>query len=65
MLSSAEKTARLGVVHEDNISCGIGAELLATVAEKARVPVAMRRVARPDTYVPCNFANQLDVLPSF
>ena len=23
------------------------------------------RVARPDTYVPCNFANQLEVLPSF
>ncbi len=65
VLSSAEKTARLVVVHEDNISCGIGAEVLATVAEKSRVPVAMRRVARPDTYVPCNFANQLDVLPSF
>jgi 2-oxoisovalerate dehydrogenase E1 component len=24
----------------------------------------MRRVTRPDTYVPCNFANQLEILPS-
>jgi 2-oxoisovalerate dehydrogenase E1 component len=64
VIASAEKTARMVVVHEDNVSCGVGAEILAGVAEKARVPVAMRRVARPDTYVPCNFANQLEVLPS-
>lgn len=65
VLSSAEKTARMIVVHEDNHTCGLGAEVLATVAEKARVPVALRRIARPDTHVPCNFANQIDVLPSF
>ena len=65
VLTSAENTARLIVVHEDNHTCGFGAEVLATVAEKARVPVAMRRVTRPDTFVPCNFANQLDILPSF
>ena len=65
VLASVEKTARLVVVHEDNHSCGLGGEVMATVAELARVPVAMRRVTRPDTYVPCNFANQIDVLPSF
>ena len=65
MLASAEQTARLIVVHEDNHTCGMGAEILATVAEKTRVPVAMRRVTRPDTYIPCNFANQIEVLPSF
>ena len=65
VIASAEKTARLLVVHEDNQTCGLGAEVLATVAEKARVPVATRRVARPDTHVPCNFANQTDLLPSF
>jgi 2-oxoisovalerate dehydrogenase E1 component len=64
VLASAEKTGRLVVVHEDNHTCGLGAEVLATVAEKARAPVAVRRVTRPDTYVPCNFANQLEVLPS-
>ena len=47
VVASAERTARLMVVHEDNHTCGFGAEVLATVAEKARVPVAMRRVAAP------------------
>lgn len=65
VIASAEITARLIVVHEDNHSCGVGAEVLATVAEKTRVPVAMRRVTRADTHVPCNFANQLELLPSF
>lgn len=65
VLASAEKTARLIVVHEDNHTCGLGAEILATVAERTRVPVTMRRVTRPDTYVPCNFGAQLEILPSF
>ncbi len=65
VLASAEHTARLIVVHEDNHACGMGAEILATVAEKTRVPVAMRRVTRPDTFIPCNFENQIEVLPSF
>lgn len=64
VVSSAEKTARLIVVHEDNHTSGFGAEVMATVSERARVPVAMRRVARPDTFVPCNFENQIEVLPS-
>ena len=65
VLASAEQTARLIVVHEDNRTCGLGAEILATVGERARLPVSMRRVTRPDTYVPCNFANQMEILPSF
>jgi 2-oxoisovalerate dehydrogenase E1 component len=63
--TSAEKTGYLIAVHEDNHTCGLGGEVLATVAERARVPVAMRRVTRSDTFVPCNFANQMEVLPSF
>lgn len=65
VLASAEHTARLIVVHEENHTCGLGAEILATVAEQTRVPVALRRVTRPDTFIPCNFNNQIDVLPSF
>jgi len=65
VIASAEKTAHMVIVHEDNHTCGLGAEISATVAEKTRVPVAVRRVTRPDTFVPCNFANQLEVLPSF
>ncbi|MBD3306328.1 transketolase, partial [candidate division KSB3 bacterium] len=65
VLASAEKTGRLIVVHEDNQSCGLGAEILATVMEQAQRPVQARRVTRPDTYIPCNFDNQLAVLPSY
>jgi len=65
VLTSVEKTERLLVVHEDNVSCGMGAEIIATVAEKASRSFRSKRVARPDTYVPCNFANQLKILPSY
>jgi 2-oxoisovalerate dehydrogenase E1 component len=65
VVRSAEKTARLVVVHEDNQTCGFAAEILATVAAAARMPVSMRRVTRADTLVPCNIVNQLDILPSF
>ncbi|MFO0818139.1 MAG: beta-ketoacyl-ACP synthase 3 [Pirellulales bacterium] len=65
VIASAEKTARLIVVHEDNQTCGFGAEVLATVAERTRLPVAMRRVTRPDTHIPCHFGNQLELLPTF
>lgn len=65
VLASTEKTARLIVVHEDNQTCGLGGEIMATVAQRTRVPVAMRRVTRPDTHIPCNFANQIEVMPSF
>jgi 2-oxoisovalerate dehydrogenase E1 component len=61
---SVRRTGKLIVVHEDALTCGFGAEVLATVTEKVKTPVLARRVARHDTYVPCNFANQLEVLPS-
>ena len=65
ILASVEKTGRLVVVHEDNHTCGFGAEVLATVGEQSQRAVQMRRVTRPDSYVPCHYGNQLDVLPSF
>jgi 2-oxoisovalerate dehydrogenase E1 component len=61
---SSRRTGKVIVVHEDNLTCGFGAEVIATVAERAGRHVLCRRIARPDTYVPCNFANQLEVLPS-
>lgn len=63
--ASARRTGRLLVVHEDNVTAGFGAEVAATVAETVGTPVAMRRVARPDTFTPCHFGNQLEVLPSY
>ena len=65
VLSSAERTGRLIVAHEDNHTAGFGAEVVATVSEQARRAVRTRRVTRADTYVPCNFGNQLEVLPSY
>ena len=65
VIASARKTGRLLVVHEDNHTCGFGGEVLATVAEKANVPVQMARVARHDTYIPYLFETQIEVLPSF
>jgi 2-oxoisovalerate dehydrogenase E1 component len=65
VINSCKKTGKLIIVHEDNVSCGMGSEIAATVAEKCEVPVIIRRVARADTYVPCNFSNQLEVLPSY
>ncbi|TVR89227.1 MAG: transketolase [Spirochaetaceae bacterium] len=65
VLESVRRTRRVIVTHEDNHSAGFGAEVLATLAEKAGVAFSSRRVTRPDTYVPCNFPNQLEVLPSY
>jgi 2-oxoisovalerate dehydrogenase E1 component len=61
---SSGRTGKVIVVHEDNLTCGFGAEVIATVAESAGRHVTCRRIARPDTYIPCNFSNQLEVLPS-
>ena len=63
VLTSARKTTRLVVVHEDVGTGGIGADLVARVAERS-TGVRAARVVRDDTHVPCNFANQLAVLPS-
>ncbi|MCG8478857.1 MAG: beta-ketoacyl-ACP synthase 3, partial [Spirochaetales bacterium] len=65
VVASVERTGRLIVAHEDNHTAGFGAEVVSTVAEKSRRHVASRRVTRPDTYVPCNFGNQLEILPSY
>src|SRR5690606_13577569 len=65
VLRSVRRTRRLVVVHEDNRTAGFGGEVLATVAEKAGVPVAVRRVARADGYVPFHFETQIEVLPSY
>jgi 2-oxoisovalerate dehydrogenase E1 component len=62
---SAEKTGTLVVVHEDNLTAGFGAEIIATVNELVPKKIAAKRITRPDTYVPCRFANQLEILPSF
>lgn len=65
IITSAEKTGRLIVTHEDNLTCGLGGEIISSVAEYAKTKVKFKRITRSDTYVPCNFENQLEVLPSY
>ena len=62
---SVRETRKMIVVHEDNRTAGFGAEVIATVSENVSGAAEYRRITRPDTYVPCNFSNQLEVLPSF
>jgi 2-oxoisovalerate dehydrogenase E1 component len=60
---SVKRTRRLIVMHEDNLTCGFGAEVLAAAAESVKVQFEARRVARSDTYPPFNYISQLQVLP--
>ncbi|MGH9278521.1 MAG: alpha-ketoacid dehydrogenase subunit alpha/beta [Acidimicrobiales bacterium] len=50
VLSSVVRTGRLLIVHEDNISFGVGAEVAAIVAEEAffDLDAPIRRLAMPD-----------------
>jgi 2-oxoisovalerate dehydrogenase E1 component len=43
----------------------VASEIVATVSESLTAPIQVRRVTRADTYVPCDFGSQLQVLPSF
>lgn len=62
---SASKTGRLLVVHEDNETCGLAGEIIASVttATPSRPPAAAR-VCRPDVPIPCSYTAQLKTLPS-
>ncbi|MEM8775653.1 MAG: thiamine pyrophosphate-dependent enzyme [Pseudomonadota bacterium] len=64
VLDSARRSRQVLVAHEDNETCGFGSEIISTINQSLDCHVKTRLVARADTYVPCNFANQLDVLPS-
>lgn len=64
VLRSVNKTGHLIVVHEDTITCGMGAEVIASTIEASEQSIRVARVARPETFVPFNFSNQLDILPS-
>jgi 2-oxoisovalerate dehydrogenase E1 component len=64
VLASARRTGRLIVVHEASPMCGVGAEILATVAEAAPDGIRMARVTGPESLLPYNAGLQLEALPS-
>ncbi|MFK7790632.1 MAG: beta-ketoacyl-ACP synthase 3 [Phycisphaeraceae bacterium] len=65
IVASVKKTGKLLVVHEDNLTGGFGGEIIAGVVEELGQGVIAKRIARADTWVPCNYTNQLAVLPSY
>lgn len=54
VLASVKKTGRVVIVHEAPLSCGLGAELSATIAEHAmlHLKAPIIRVAAPDVVLP-------------
>ena len=63
VLDSARRTGKILVVHEDTLTGGFGAEVIAWVT--THVPgIICRREARPDVLLPANISNQLALLPS-
>ncbi len=66
--ASIRKTSRLLVVHEDNMTCGFGAEIIARftgVPERWECLDAYpRRLTRPDVPVPYHAALEFAVLPA-
>ncbi len=64
VVTSAARTRRLVVVHEDNLTGGFGAEVVARVSDHLEGDLTTRRVARADTWLPNNYVNQLELLPS-
>lgn len=65
VLASVEKTGRLVVVHEASRTCGVGAEVAATAAEKAfsalKAPVV--RITGPDAPAPASWALEQAFVP--
>ncbi len=64
VLASVRRTGRLLVVHEAPAFCGLGAEVMATVAEEAANFVRMARVTGPDSLPPFHAGLHLRSLPS-
>ncbi|WP_287130463.1 thiamine pyrophosphate-dependent enzyme, partial [Candidatus Cyanaurora vandensis] len=61
--TSVARTHRVVVVHEDNQTCGLGAEILVRLQELG-LTFQGCRVTRPDTHLPFHAASQLQLLPS-
>lgn len=65
VVKSAQKTGRLLIVEEDNLSAGWGAEIAARLSESAffYLDAPVTRLAAPDTPVPCATSLEQVYLP--
>lgn len=65
IIQSIKKTARLVVVSEDELTCGVASEIAATVAEHAifYLDAPIRRVSVPDTPIPFAPVMEQAVIP--
>ena len=66
VLKSVYKTGRCLIVHEDNITAGFGAEIVAVLAKDAffNLDAPIERLAMPDTPVPHNVDLMNAVIPT-
>jgi pyruvate dehydrogenase E1 component beta subunit len=66
LIQSAQKTARVLIVEEDNLTGGWGAEIAARLGEAAffYLDAPIRRVAAPDTPLPCASALERVYVPT-
>ncbi|WP_020519772.1 alpha-ketoacid dehydrogenase subunit beta [Catelliglobosispora koreensis] len=60
LTASLERTRRLVVIDDSNRTCGIGAEIIATMVEQMTLAAPPKRVTRPDGAV-LPFARSLDL----
>ncbi len=66
VLNSVRKTGKLLIVHEDTMTTGFGAEIAATVGEKAFqwLDAPIERLAAKDSHIPYAPVYEEDVLPN-
>ncbi len=66
VLASVKKTRRCLVVHEDTVTAGFGAEIVAVVAKEAffSLEAPVERLATPDLPIPYNVPLMDEVIPS-
>lgn len=64
LLNSVQKTGRLVVIDDSNRMCGLGAEIIATVAEQCELLAPPKRVCRPSgTVIPYSLALDKELIP--
>jgi 2-oxoisovalerate dehydrogenase E1 component len=66
VLESVHHTGKVLVVHEDTITNGFAAEIIATISEKSfsDLDAPIMRIATPDIPIPYNISLMESILPS-